>query len=181
VTYGPAALRNTDEPGLAPSTAGSPRIAMAAEMADGSFFTLAGKLIDGSYPDYSRVVPGQGNVAAPEHRVTVQRANMVHALHALTPFASEMTRSIKLRFAPGEIILELKNLYIGTGAYPIPATHGIGTDALSIAFNGRYLMDMLKAFHGEDLQIGLTNEASPALFIDPADTAFCGVLMPIRI
>lgn len=181
LTFGPAALRNTEEPGLAHATPGSPRITLTATLADGPRFTLTGKLIDGTYPDYDRVVPGSDRVPAPKAHFTIKRADLLHALNALTPFCPDRWRALSLSFETGRIVCELKSPEVGSGVYPIPATHTIKPGSLTIGFNGRYLMDMLKAFHGEELQIGVTDEGSPALFIDPADTAFRGVLMPIRI
>lgn len=175
LVYGRASIPNAEEQGLAPSAQGGARLALAGEVEDGLRFTLTGKLIDGNYPDYSRVVPQEVGFT-----VRVRRADLIHAINALTPLASHKTRAVRLLFEPGHMVLELNSPDIGESRYRISAEHKAPAD-FKIGFNGQYLLDMCVALRGDEMDLGLTDDGSPTLITDPADTAFRAVLMPMRV
>lgn len=165
---------NSADKDLAPVKRGIPRVALAADL-DGLRFTLATKLIDGTYPDVMRVFPSD-----PPHRATVACSDLIQAINTLTPFGSDKIRAIRLMFAKGEITCALKSYDLGDSRFTIGAEHDLPKD-FSIGFNGQYLLDCLASLRGDEVTLGLTSPGAPTLIEDPADTAFRAVLMPMRV
>lgn len=191
LTFGPRALSNEAPPTLdLPISA--MRIALAADL-DGLRFTLASKLIDGTYPDYPRVIP-----PAPDRRARVDRAELVQAIHALSAFSSGKWAALKLAFAPGEVIVSRSDATMGEAAMRVPAQHDL-EPGLHSGFNGNYLCDALAALKGGEVTFHFTRSefitgedkprsaykvggnSGPVLITDPEDTDFRIVLMPLRL
>lgn len=141
----------------------------------GTTFELTGKLIDGTFPDYTRVFP-----ADLAHFIRCTRAELAKAINSLTPLSTERTRAVRLFGSPGKLSVELKSPDKGDSRFEIDAEHNLPAD-FSIGFNGQYLLDMVAALTGDEIEIGLNDPAAPAVITDPADTAFKGVLMPMRV
>jgi DNA polymerase-3 subunit beta len=179
LTYGKTLVRNETEGAELPiEKPGGPRIAIEGEVG-GARLTLTGKLIDGTFPDYSRVIPtGYFTVAR------IDRAELVKAVRAVSGIATKKTRAVKLTFQPGAIHLSLNSPEMGESSYRIAAEHNVETLA-TIGMNGRYLLDHCTAFTGGEIEMhfaaGSGMQNAPVLFRDPADTAFLAVLMPMRV
>lgn len=172
LTYGRVPVANKANPDL-PLEPGGPRIALRADL-DGITYSVTGKLIDGSYPDYSRIIPS-GN----QYSLRVRRAELVQAIHALAALTFSKYRSVKLTFAPGKLGVELATPDLGRSAFDLEASHDLPED-FAIGLNGNYLLAMLDALTGDEVVVGMDDKAAPVVVTDPADTAFKGVLMPVR-
>jgi len=151
------------------------RLSLSAEF-DGISFTLTTKLIDGTYPDYSRVIPQESHFGA-----RVRKADLAQAIQALSALGTERMRAVKLTIARAGITCELKRPDLGNGRFRIPVTHYTGPDDFSIGMNGQYLLDLIAAFKGDEIQMAFTDSNAPVLVTDPADTAFQAVQMPMRV
>lgn len=174
LTFGRLAVRNEAGPTLETETPGAPRIAITGVLDQGVRFTLTGKLIDGTYPDYGRVIPHAVKFSA-----RMRRAELAQAIHALTPFANEKVRAVKLRFETGHLVCQLTSTGLGTGTFRVPCENNAEV-GFEIGFNAGYLLDMCASLTGEEIELGMSDSASPTIVHDPADTAFRAVLMPMR-
>lgn len=170
---GLTANSNQRDKTLAIETSKFPRICFSGEVA-GTQFEIVGKLIDGTYPDYTRVIPSETTYLA-----RCKRADLIKAINTLTPLSTSKTRAVKLTFADGSVRLELNSPDVGDSSFVLPAEHNLPKDFM-VGFNGQYLLDNLAALEGEEVDLGLTDPAAPATVTDPADTAFKSVLMPMR-
>jgi DNA polymerase-3 subunit beta len=180
LTYGPLLLTNEQSQTLAPDNRMARRIALSAGM-DGLDATLTGKLIDGTYPDYTRVIP-----AGLPYAARFKRAELVSALQALSPFSeSKRTRAFHFDFSEGGMRIGLRSPDLGEGFVDVAAEHNLPRD-FECGFNGRYLLEAFAVLHGDEveMQFGRREEGgaywSPTLIRDPAETHFFTVLMPMR-
>ncbi len=173
LSYGYATARNRRDGKLEIERKGMPRLSLASDLG-GVRFSLTTKLIDGTYPDYSRVIP-TGN----DKFATLRRADLVQAIHALTPLSTEKMRAIKFTFTKGKIGLSLNSPDFGDSTFDVAAEHN--ADGLTIGFNGGYMLAMLAALRGDEVRFALADAGAPTLITDPADTAFGSVLMPMRV
>ncbi len=151
-----------------------PRIGMAAQIG-GVKFSVTGKLIDAVYPDYMRVVPSTNDKIA-----RFARADMVQAVQSISALTNERTRAVKLAFPTGQIDVSLNSPEVGKSRFTINAEHRIA-DGFEIGFNGQYLLDMMAAFTGDEVEMQMATASGPTVIIDTADTAFKAVLMPMRV
>ena len=137
------------------------------------------KLIDGTFPDYTRVIP-QHDPAYPT--ITFNRRDLANAIDAISAGMPERSKAIKLTFDPsGRLIVSAKWIDFGfEGKISIPATTSV-KQPFEVGYNGKYLRQIISASTGEDLTISTENSASPGSIVDPTATDFRTVLMPMRI
>lgn len=175
LTYGRMAVPNNAGPDL-PLAPGGQRVTMQGKL-DGIVYSVTGKLIDGQYPDYQRVVPTESR-----YLVRTSRRELIQAISALASLSFEKSlRAVKLTFPTGKLRCELFSAELGTSVFDIDAEHNVAAEMQQIGFNAGYLLAMCNSLTGEEMQLHLTDSGAPAVITDPADTAFKGVLMPMRV
>lgn len=140
---------------------------------------MVSKLIDGTFPDYTRVVPQQD---ASFPTVAFSRRSLANALDALMCGISKRSKAIKLTFDPaGKLVVSCHWIdFSFTGKIEIEAKSNV-RQPFEVGYNGRYLRQIVDANTGDDLSICTQDSVSPGSIIDPAATDFRTVLMPMRI
>lgn len=138
------------------------------------------KLIDGTFPDYTRVIPHEQEG---DKRILFKAADMRRAIDAITAGASERTRAVKLTFDPkGKCAVSCKWVDLGfEGKIEIPATVRDQKEPFEVGYNSSYLRQICDVAGGEDLSITLHDHASPGVLASPGSTDFLTVLMPMRV
>ena len=136
--------------------------------------TLTSKLIDGSFPDYSRVIP-RGNT----RMLTVHNEEFARAVDRVATMAAERTRSLKLSVEADKVTLEVSNPEYGSATEEVEGTYA--SDPLVIGFNAKYLMDITSQVSGKETEFAFNDSASPTLVRDAADPNALFVLMPLRV
>ena len=135
---------------------------------------LTSKLIDGSFPDYARVIP-KGN----EKRLVIDNKSFESAVDRVSTVSAERSRSVKLSLDQGKLTLAVNSAETGQGHEEIECDYA--EDAMEIGFNAKYLLDVTAQIEAEDAEFLLNDPASPALILDPADAGCRYVLMPLRV
>ncbi len=136
--------------------------------------TLTSKLIDGTFPDYGRVIP-QGN----DKELTVANAEFMGAVDRVSTIASERGRAVKLNLAKNKLVLSVNNPEGGSATEELGVKYA--ADPLEIGFNARYLLDIADQLEGEDAHFLLADAGSPTMIRDSADGDALYVLMPMRV
>jgi DNA polymerase-3 subunit beta len=133
------------------------------------------RLIDGDFPDYTKVIPqGNPNVAKIEHDELLQ------ALRRVSILSSERYKGIRMEFSAGKISLSANNPDLGEAIEEIDAEYK--GKPISIGFNARYLLDVLGVLNGEgEIGIELKDELSPSIVRKVGDEGYLYVLMPMRL
>jgi len=135
---------------------------------------LTSKLIDGSFPDYHRVIP-TGN----DKMLTVDRKSFMEAVDLVATISSEKSRAVKLALKEGHLTLSASSPENGTATEELEAVYA--GQPIEIGFNSRYLIDILRQIQGDNAEIALADAASPTLMKDPANGTALYVLMPMRV
>jgi DNA polymerase-3 subunit beta len=138
--------------------------------------TLLSKLIDGTFPDYRRVIP-QANA----NRFTVRRGDLSSSVDRVITIASERSSGVKFSFGRETATLASNSPDRGSAADEVTLVSVEGDD-VEIGFNGRYCLDMLNATTAESIVFVLGGAGDPAL-IQPAEDGVqpLFVLMPMRM
>jgi DNA polymerase III subunit beta len=139
---------------------------------EGSGTFLVTKLIEGNYPNYRQVVPGEA-----KERITLEREPFLNAVHRVSLLASEKSNSVKLVFTKNNIDITANTPEVGEARESLPVTYK-GRD-LSIAFNPDFLMAPLRNLPNDEVFLDLIDEMSPGVL--KIQTPFLYVLMPMRI
>lgn len=142
-------------------------------ISNGNGTVLVSKLIDGSYPDYPRVIPTQNSKT-----VVIERAELESALDRLMTLAEGKNNTIKFAFSEDRIELTHNNPDKG---HAVEEIDGAFTgDDLQIGFNGRYVLDTLAAAGGERIIMKMNDAGTPGVFHPEEDENALFVCMPMR-
>src|SRR5450432_2009516 len=135
---------------------------------------LTSKLIDGTFPDYGRVIP-QNN----DKELIVDKKDFEAAVDRVSTISSERGRAVKLALSAGKLILSVTNPDSGSATEEIEVEYD--SDPLDIGFNSRYLLDIAAQIEGEVAVLKLADPGSPTLIQDKDAKGALYVLMPMRV
>ncbi len=136
---------------------------------------LVSKLIDGTFPDYGRVIPENN-----EHTLEVGAVALAKAVDRVSVIASDKARGVKLAINKEQVTLTTTSNDQNSGEEQIDASFN-APDSLSIGFNSRYLMDVLGQIESNMAHFQLQDTNAPAIITDPEDPAALYVVMPMRV
>ncbi len=146
----------------------------AEEGAAGPAVVLTSKLIDGTFPEYSRVIP-QGN----DKELKVDRSEFAAAVDRVSTISSERGRAVKLTVAEGRLTLTVINPDSGSATEELGVEYE--SDPIDIGFNSRYLLDIASQLETETAVFRLADPGSPTLIQDLGQADALYVLMPMRV
>src|SRR5207244_6748760 len=135
---------------------------------------LTSKLIDGTFPDYARVIP-VGN----DKELVVDKPDFEAAVDRVSTVSSERGRAVKLSLSQGKLVLSVTNPDSGSATEEIEVDYD--AEPLDIGFNSRYLLDIAGQIEGEIAILKLADPGSPTLIQDRDARDALHVLMPMRV
>lgn len=135
---------------------------------------LTSKIIDGSFPDYGRVIPKNN-----DKLMRIDTGILSRAVDRVSTISAEKSRSVKMAIEPGRLTLTVRNIEAGQAVEEAEIDYD--SDALEIGFNARYILDVMGQIAGEQVELRLNDAASPTLVLDTADQGVQYVLMPLRV
>ncbi|MGF1550689.1 MAG: DNA polymerase III subunit beta [Sphingomonadaceae bacterium] len=135
---------------------------------------LTSKLIDGTFPDYSRVIP-TGN----DKLLKLDPRSFEEGVDRVATIASDKTRAVKMALDRDKVTLSVSSPEYGNAAEELPGDYG--ADALEIGFNARYLLDILGQIEGDSVEVHLADAAAPTLLRENEKAPALYVLMPMRV
>jgi DNA polymerase-3 subunit beta len=135
---------------------------------------LTSKLIDGTFPDYNRVIP-TGN----DKLLRLDPKSFMEGVDRVATIASEKTRAVKMALDRDKITLSVTSPENGTAAEEVPGDYN--SPGFEIGFNARYLLDILGQIDGDTVEVHLADAAAPTLIRENDKAAALYVLMPMRV
>jgi DNA polymerase III subunit beta len=152
------------------------KIELSATQAAFSFGSvdLVSKLIDGKFPDYTRVIP-----TGHKNRLQVTRESLRQALLRAAILSNEKFRGVRWVLADGSLKIVSSNAEQEEAHEELEVKYA--GDALDIGFNVNYLLDVLNNVSGEAIECAFGDSASSALITYASEKDFKYVVMPMRI
>jgi DNA polymerase III subunit beta len=135
---------------------------------------LTSKLIDGTFPDYNRVIP-----TANDKLLKLDPKTFAQGVDRVSTIASEKTRAVKMSVDRDKVTLSVTSPESGTATEELPADYG--ADTIEIGFNARYLLDILGEIEGDTVEVHLADAAAPTLLRENDKSNALYVLMPMRV
>jgi DNA polymerase-3 subunit beta len=135
---------------------------------------LTSKLIDGTFPDYGRVIPANN-----DKTLLVDKKDFEAAVDRVSTVSSERGRAVKLSISGGRLLLSVTNPDSGSATEELEIDYT--SDPLDIGFNSRYLLDIAGQIEGEVAVLKLADPGSPTLVQDKDAKGALYVLMPMRV
>jgi DNA polymerase-3 subunit beta len=135
---------------------------------------LTSKLIDGTFPDYERVIP-----KANDKVLTLDKADFERAVDRVSTISSDRGRAVKLSLSDDRMVLAVNNPDSGSATDELPV--GYEAEPLEIGFNSKYLLDIAGQLTGQEAVFRLADPGSPTLIQDSGEADALYVLMPMRV
>jgi DNA polymerase-3 subunit beta len=135
---------------------------------------LTSKLIDGTFPDYSRVIP-TGN----DKLLRLDPKSFYQGVDRVATIATEKTRAVKMGLENDKVTLSVTSPDNGTAAEEVPADYR--SEGMEIGFNANYLKDILGQMDGDTVELHLADAGAPTLIRQDGKSAALYVLMPMRV
>ncbi len=135
---------------------------------------LTSKLIDGTFPDYERVIPADNDKV-----LEIACKDLSQAVDRVSAISTEKSRAIKLALDQGTLVLSASSPENGSATEELEASYS--SPAMEIGFNSRYLMDILSQIEGEAARFAMADAASPTVVREVTDGSAIYVLMPMRV
>ncbi len=135
---------------------------------------LTSKVIDGTFPDYQRVIP-TGN----DKELEVNRKALAEAVDRVSAISSEKSRAVKLSLSSGNLVLSASSPENGTATEELEVSYS--GDDLEIGFNSRYLLDITQQIEGDNARVAMADAASPTILREAGNGGALYVLMPMRV
>ena len=136
--------------------------------------TFTSKLIDGTFPDYHKVIP-EGN----DKVLEVGTDLFADAVDRVSAISAEKSRAVKLNISKGNLALSANSAENDTANEELQVDYQ--ESDIEIGFNSRYLLDISQQIKGETMRLTLADSASPTLVQDIDDKGAIYVLMPMRV
>lgn len=134
---------------------------------------LTSKLIDGTFPDYQRVIP-QGN----DKIVEVDPKIFTKAIDRVSTISDGKSRALKIALNGKHMTLSASSAESGSATEEMEVN---GDTDIEIGFNAKYLLDITSQIEGEGCRLTLADSASPTIIQDNSDPSALYVLMPLRV
>ena len=133
---------------------------------------LVSRLIDGTFPDYERVIPE----SSPE-KAELDRREFLHTVRRVALLATDQANLVRLSFGKGQLVMTSSSPELGEARVSMPAKYA-GKD-LEIAFNPDFLKDVLGSMDEEVVSLEMTDSLSPGVL--HGEGTFLHVIMPMRL
>ena len=135
---------------------------------------LTSKLIDGTFPDYSRVIP-----TANDRLLKIDPRALQEGVDRVSTIATEKTRAVKMALDRDKVTLSVTSPENGTAAEDVPGDYV--AQPFEIGFNSRYLLDILAQVEGDQVEVHLADAAAPTLIRENDKAPALYVIMPMRV
>ncbi len=136
--------------------------------------TLTSKVIDGTFPDYTRVIP-QGNT----RKLEVDASEFAKAVDRVATVSSERSRAVKLQLEEDRLILSVNSPDSGAAEEELAVSYS--DERLEIGFNAKYLLEIASQVDRENAVFMFNSAGDPTLMREGGDTSAVYVVMPMRV
>jgi DNA polymerase-3 subunit beta len=136
--------------------------------------TLTSKVIDGTFPDYSRVIP-QGNT----RQMEVDASDFAKAVDRVATVSSERSRAVKMQLDEDRLVLSVNAPDSGAAEEELAVAYA--DERLEIGFNAKYLLEIASQVDRENAVFLFNSSGDPTLMREGNDTSAVYVVMPMRV
>ncbi len=138
---------------------------------------IISKVIDGTFPDYTKVIPQNNNKSFKTNNSELK--NAIDRVSAVAANEESKSKAIKFSLGNNKLNLIVESQSKGSANEVIDISYD--ADQVEIGFNSKYITDICNEIDGEEVDISLLDSISPAIILDKTDENLFFVLMPMRI
>lgn len=135
---------------------------------------IATRLIEGDYPPYQKIIPASSTTV-----MSVGKEEFLRAVRFAAVYAKESSNIIRLTLANGKLMVSANSPQVGENKTTLDVK--IEGEGGEIAFNARFLLDLLAVFPANEVVLEMTGPLSPGVFKVPGDDSYLHIIMPVRV
>lgn len=135
---------------------------------------VVGRLIEADFPNYEKIIPSDYLTQALFDKEEMQKAVKICSI-----FARETANIIRLKVQKDMIVVSANTPSVGENTVEVQAK--VTGDENEIAFNGRYLLELLNTLDAEEMVFEMSGALNPGVFKIKGDPSFLHIIMPIRV
>lgn len=135
---------------------------------------IATRLIEGEYPPFTKIIPNSFTT-----KVVIDRESFAQGVKFAAVYAKESANLIKIKIGGDELVVSANSPQIGENKTTVKAT--IEGEGGEIAFNSRFLLDILSVFPDDEVILEMTGALAPGVFKAPNDPSYLHIIMPVRV
>ncbi len=137
--------------------------------------SIVSRLIEGTFPNYSQIIPSDASTM-----VTLDRTELLNAVKVASFFARDTAHNVRVVVEPPTTFgIHAVSAAVGENTTNIPAQ--ISGEAVSIAFNAKYLLDAINAIRSESVQLEFSGVDRPGVLHPVGDDQYLSLVMPLRV
>jgi DNA polymerase-3 subunit beta len=136
---------------------------------------IVSRLIEGQFPNYEQVVPKDS-----DKKVEADVASLAAATRRVSILASEKSYSVRFKLEKNNLVISTKTPDVGESREEISVDYA-GGEELAIAYNAKYVLDVLKNVGTDKVLLELTQPLNPGVFKPKGDADYLCVIMPMRV
>jgi DNA polymerase III subunit beta len=135
---------------------------------------LMSRLIEGTYPNYQQVIPSQSTTT-----ITAKTQDLLFTTKMVSLFSKDAANVIKFKTEGGKLTVTANTSEVGQNVAAVDA--GIEGQDLQVAFNSKYLLDVLGIIGSDEVQLGFTGPLNPGLIKPVGKENYLYIIMPVRV
>lgn len=135
---------------------------------------LLSKLVDGTFPDYQRVIPSNNTKF-----MSVGTQTFAQAVDRVATIASDKTRGIKLALSAGNLTLNSQGSEGSSAKEDLPVEYS--SDEIEVGFNSRYVLEMMGQIESQNANFAFDSSSAPVIVTDAANPGALYIVMPMRV
>ena len=135
---------------------------------------LVSKVIDGRFPDYSKVIPKDNDKV-----LQIKLNEFKNSIERVTTVSSDKKEGVKMNISKSSLQLSVNSPNSGEGSETMEVN--FNSNDMSISFNSRYLIDIASQIEDESIILNLKDSGSPVIIKDLSDKNSFHVVMPMKI
>src|ERR1700730_10201355 len=135
---------------------------------------LMSRLIEGTYPNYQQVIPGQSTTT-----ITAKTQDLLFTTKMVSLFSKDAANVVKFKAEAGKLTLTANTSEVGQNVAGVEAK--IEGQDLQVAFNSKYLLDVLAIIDSDEVTLGFTGPLNPGLIKPVGKDNYLYIIMPVRV
>jgi len=135
---------------------------------------LMSRLIEGTYPNYQQVIPAQSTTT-----ITAKTQDLLFTTKMVSLFSKDAANVIKFKAEGGNLTVTANTSEVGNNVAGVEAK--IEGQDLQVAFNSKYLLDVLAILGSDEVQLGFTGPLNPGLIKPVGKDDYLYIIMPVRV
>jgi DNA polymerase-3 subunit beta len=135
---------------------------------------IISRLIEGKYPDYQRIIPKKGKT-----NILLDVSELTRAIRVAAIFAREAANIVRFNIDKKGLEITANTAQVGRNKVRLEAK--VSGPGGKIAFNSRYLLDLLGAISGDQIKLEISGSLNPGVFTLTGDQSYLHIIMPVRV